>query len=57
MISPYTDKTLYGWLVWAEEQTSFLQAIATAVFLSDVKHYSLLRPVLLKLREMYSEAS
>jgi hypothetical protein len=54
--SASTDNELHDWLIWAREQgTSFLQAIAEAAFLSDLKHYRLLRPILLNLKKMYSE--
>ena len=54
--SAYTDPELHDWLIWAEANgTSFLQAIAEAAFVSDLKHYVLLRPTLVKLREMYPE--
>ena len=56
--SAYTDNDLHSWLVWANEHGDcFLQAIATAAFVSDLKHYPLLRPTLLRLREMYPETS
>lgn len=56
--SAYTDPELHDWLVWAEENgSSFLRAIATAAFLSDLMHYSLLRPVLLRLRENESRSA
>ena len=53
--SASTDNELHDWLIWAREHgTSFLHAIAEAAFLSDLKHYRLLRPVLLKLKKMVS---
>jgi hypothetical protein len=56
--SAFTDEELHHWLVWADEHgTSFLQAIATAAFVSDLKQYHLLQPVLLELRKMYPENS
>ena len=56
--SASTDEDLHDWLVWADEYgTSFLHAIAEAAFLSDLKHYRLLRPVLLNLKRMYPESS
>ena len=56
--SASTDEDLHDWLVWADEYgTSFLHAIAEAAFLSDLKHYRLLRPVLLNLKKMYPENS
>ena len=52
--SASTDEELHDWLVWADEHgTSFLHAIAEAAFLSDLKHYRVLRPVLLNLKKMY----
>lgn len=58
MYSAATDDELHGWLRWAEQHgTSVLQAIATAAFLSDAKVYGLLRPTLVKLRQMYPETS
>ena len=54
--SATTDNELHDWLIWAREHsTSFLHAIAEAAFLSDLKHYRLLRPVLLNLKKMYPE--
>ena len=54
--SAFTDEELHSWLVFAEQHgTSFLQAIAEAAFVSDLKQYALIRPILLKLREMYPE--
>jgi hypothetical protein len=56
--SASTDEELHDWLVWADEHgTSFLHAMAEAAFASDLKHYRLLRPVLLSLRKMYPENS
>ena len=53
-----TDEELHDWLVWADEHgTSFLHAMAEAAFASDLKHYRLLRPVLLNLKKMYRENS
>jgi hypothetical protein len=52
--SATTDNELHDWLIWASEHsTCFLHAIAEAAFLSDLKHYRLLRPVLLNLKRMY----
>jgi hypothetical protein len=52
--SASTDEELHDWLVWADEYgTSFLHAIAEAAFASDLKHYRVLRPVLLNLKKMY----
>lgn len=55
--SASADNELHEWLIWAREHgTSFLHAIAEAAFLSDLKHYRMLRPVLLNLRKMYPNA-
>jgi hypothetical protein len=52
------DNELHDWLIWAREHgTSFLHAISEAAFLSDLKHYRMLRPVLLNLKKMYPENS
>lgn len=57
MVSPADDHELRAWLRWAEKHGSgFLQRIAEAASIADAKHYILLRPVLLKLREMYPES-
>jgi hypothetical protein len=54
MISPATDVELHGWLRWAEENgSSFLKTTAEAALVADLKQYSLLRPILLKLKETY----
>jgi hypothetical protein len=56
--SATTDNELHDWLIWADEHgTSFLHAMAEAAFASDLKHYRLLRPVLLNLKKMYPENS
>ena len=56
--SASTDNELHDWLASAAEHgTSFLHAIAEAAFVSDLKHYRLLRPVLLNLKKMYPENS
>ena len=56
--SAIADNELHDWLIWAREHgTTFLHAIAEAAFLSDLKHYRLLRPVLLNLKKMYPENS
>jgi hypothetical protein len=47
-VEPYsanTDNELHDWLLWADEHGTILGA--------DIPHYLLLRPVLLKLKEMY----
>ncbi len=55
--SASADNELHGWLIWAREHgTSFLHAIAETAFLSDLKGYRLLRPVLLNLKKMYPNA-
>jgi hypothetical protein len=52
MISPATDEELYGWLHRVETNgPGFLRAMAEAALLADLKHYSLLRPVLLELKK------
>ncbi len=56
MISPATDEELYDWLRWAEESGGgFLKTMAEAALIADLKHYNLLRPVLLELKTMYPE--
>ena len=51
MISPSTDEELHDWLRWAEENGSgFLKATAGAALIADLKHYNLLRAVLLELK-------
>ena len=51
MISPADDEELHGWLRWAEETgSSCLKTTAEAALLADLKHYNLLRPVLLELK-------
>jgi hypothetical protein len=58
LYSAFTDEELHDWLVWAGEHgTSFLQAIAEAAFVSDLRDYYSLRPTLLKLRRTYPENS
>lgn len=52
MCSVYEDTELYDWLRWVEQNgPSFLQAVAEAAFMADLKHYCLLRPLLLKLKD------
>jgi hypothetical protein len=52
MISPIADVELHEWLRCAGENgSSFLKATAEAALIADLKHYNLLRPVLLKLKE------
>jgi hypothetical protein len=56
--SATTDNELHDWLASAAEHgTSFLRAIAEAAFLSDLKHYRVLRPVLRNLKKMHPENS
>jgi len=51
MISPAADEELHDWLRWAEEEGSgFLKSAAEAALTADLKHYNLLRPVLLELK-------
>jgi hypothetical protein len=54
MIFPSTDEELHDWLRWAKEQgSSFLRTTAEAALIADLKHYNLLRPVLLDVKKMY----
>jgi hypothetical protein len=54
MISPAADEELRDWLRWADENGSnFLKATAQAGLLADLKHYDLLRPVLLELKRKW----
>lgn len=58
--SATTDPGLTDWLRWASdsgEASSFVHAIAEAAFLADLPNYSLLRPVLLELKQEYPEAN
>lgn len=49
---PATDEQLHDWLRWAEEDGScFLKTTAEAALIADLKHYNLLRPVLLELKK------
>ena len=58
MIPPSTDSELYDWLRFADEHgTNFLQRIAEAALVADLKNYNLLRPVLLKLKEDESRSA
>ena len=58
LYSAFTDEELHDWLVWAGEHgTGFLQAIAEAAFVSDLRDYYSLRPTLKKLKRMYPENS
>jgi hypothetical protein len=54
LYSANTDPDLADWLRWASESNeapSFVQAIADAAFLADLPNYSLLRPLLLRLKQ------
>ncbi len=52
MDSAYADPELHDWLAWAEEHGSnFMRALAEAALVADIKHFNLLRPVLLKLKQ------
>ena len=54
MWSVYEDAELYDWLRWADQHGSgFLRAIAEAAFVADLKHYNLLRPVLVELKRAW----
>jgi hypothetical protein len=56
MYSARTDPELRDWLRWASEDgitTSFVRAIAEAASLACLPDYSLLRPVLLELKQRY----
>ena len=54
MLSANTDPALRGWLRWADEHgTSFLQRIAEAALVADLKSYNLLRPILLELMKQW----
>jgi hypothetical protein len=56
MISPAADMELRDWLRSAEKNgSSFLKAIAEAASMSNLRHYDLLRPVLLELKKEYPE--
>ena len=58
MISPAADEELHDWLRWAEENgSSFLKATAEAALIADLKHYHLLRPVLLELKKEWPRPS
>ena len=50
--SAYTDTELHRWLRWSQENgPSFLRMTAEAALIADLKHYNLLRPVLLELKK------
>jgi len=58
MISPATDVALNDWLRWAEENgSSFLKAAAGAALIADLRHYNLLRPLLLELKKEWPRAA
>ena len=58
MISPAADVELHNWLRWAEENgSSFLKATAEAALIADLRHYNLLRPVLLELKKEWPKAA
>jgi hypothetical protein len=57
MIFPRTDDELQKWLRWElEEGSSFMRAIAEAALVADLKHYNLLRPFLMRLKEVESRS-
>jgi hypothetical protein len=52
MKSLIDDEALQGWVRWAyQDGPIFLQRIAEAALASDLKHYNLMRPLLLKLKK------
>jgi hypothetical protein len=54
MISPAADVELHDWLRWAEANvSSFLKTTVEAALIADLKHYNLLRPVLLELKKKW----
>ena len=54
MVSAREDDELRDWVRWAETNgNSFVRTLAEAALLADLRHYHLLRPVLLKLKEEY----
>jgi hypothetical protein len=56
MIAPVVDDELHNWLPWAfESGSSFLKATAEAALIADLKHYNLLRPVLLGLKREWPQ--
>lgn len=56
MYSAATDDELHGWLVRSFENGSgFLQAVAEAALVADLKNYNLLRPLLVELKKTYPE--
>jgi len=58
MSSLYEDPEMLSWLRHVEKYgPSFLRALADAAFLADERHYPLLRPLLLTLKQMHPEAT
>lgn len=56
MIFPVADEELRDWLRWAEENgSSFLTTTAEAALIADLKHYNLLRPVLVELKKEWPQ--
>lgn len=52
MCSAHNDLELHDWLRWAFDYGSgFLKTTAEAALIADLKHYNLLRPVLLELKK------
>jgi hypothetical protein len=52
------DPDLRNWLRWAVEGgdvPTFVRAVAEAASIADLKHYALLRPVLLELMQEYPQ--
>ena len=58
MILPAADVELHDWIRWAEENgSSFLKATAGAALIADLRHYNLLRPLLLELKKEWPKAA
>ena len=58
MVFPRTDDELQNWLRWElENGSSPLRAIAEAALVADLKHYNLLRPVRLGLKDGESRSA
>ena len=56
IVSVREDIELLPWLRWSEKNgSSVVRAVVEAAILADIPHYLLLRPVLLKLKEMHPE--
>ena len=57
MIFPPEDDELQDWLrsIGNNNASSFLQRIAEAAMVADLKHYNLLRPLLLELKKEWSK--